>query len=318
MKEKTMKTKTIRNVINKKVEEWLETIDDPIVKSLAEKNTIVTGGCIASMLLREPINDFDIYFRNKETTLAIAKYYVTKFKPQNRNGIKCNIYVEENVDRVRIVVRSAGVANENGSTKPYEYFEARPEGEAGEYLGEVMTDPGEIEDTYEEAEKTALEVVEEGKPKYRPVFLSTNAITLSNKLQLILRFFGEPDDIHASYDFVHCTNFWTSWNKEIILRKEALEALLTKELIYVGSKYPLCSIFRLRKFIKRGWSINAGQILKILMQANTLDLTNIDVLQDQLTGVDCAYFVEIISKLKDKDPEKVNQTYLIEILDRMF
>jgi len=313
-----MKSKTIKAIIAKKVDKWIETIEDPVVKKLAEENTIVTGGCITSMLLNEKINDFDIYFRTKEATEAIAKYYVSKFNPKNKNGIPCGISVVTSEDRVRIVIQSAGVASEEGTDKPYEYFESRPEGEAEGYVSEIITDPGDIEDKYEETEQMALESEDETKPKFRPIFLSTNAITLSHKLQLVLRFFGDPDKIHENYDFVHCTNYWTSWDKKLELRKEALEAILTKELVYVGSKYPVCSIFRLRKFIKRGWTINAGQILKILMQVSALDLTNIEVLQDQLTGVDCAYFCEVLGKLKEKDPNKVNSAYLIEIIDRLF
>jgi len=313
-----MKAKTIKAIISKKVKSWTETIEDPVVKKLAEDNTIVTGGCIASMLLNEKINDFDIYFRTKDAAYTIAKYYVERFKSKNVNGIPCKIYVIEESDRVKIVIQSAGIASEDGTDKPYEYFEARPEEEAEAYVGEVMTDPGDIEDRYEETENLALETEDEGKDKYRPVFLSTNAITLSGKVQLVLRFFGEPEEIHRNYDFVHCTQFWTSWDKKLELKKEALEALLSRELIYVGSKYPVCSIFRLRKFIRRGWTINAGQILKILMQINELDLTNIAVLQEQLTGVDCAYFLQVIDKLKEKDPAKVNSAYLIEIIDRMF
>jgi len=49
-----------------------------------------------------------------------------------------------------------------------------------------------------------------------------------------------------------------------------------------------------------------------------LDLTDISVLEDQLTGVDTAYFLQLIEKLKEKDPEKVNAAYLVEIIDRMF
>ena len=86
----------------------------------------------------------------------------------------------------------------------------------------------------------------------------------------------------------------------------------------MGSKYPVCSIFRIRKFVSRGWTINAGQILKILMQVSAMDLTNISTLEDQLTGVDCAYFTEVIGKLKSEDPEKINTAYLVEIIDRMF
>ena len=62
----------------------------------------------------------------------------------------------------------------------------------------------------------------------------------------------------------------------------------------MGSKYPLCSIIRTRKFIQRGYTINAGQYLKMAMQLNELDLKDVSVLQDQLIGVDSAYFDMVI------------------------
>ncbi len=257
-----MKAKTIKAVISKKINAWLESIENEAVRKMAADNTIVTGGCIASMLLGEPINDFDLYFRTKATAWAVANYYVGRFQPEKRKGIDCKIRVTDENDRIRIVVQSAGVASEEGTEKPYEYFESRPEGEAAEFLGEIMTDPGEIENTYEEVNEKALMDNEPDKLPYRPVFLSTNAITLSGRIQLILRFYGEPDQIHENYDFQHCTNYWISWDKQLLLRPGALEALLTRELVYVGSKYPVCSVFRLRKFLRRGWTINAGQILK--------------------------------------------------------
>lgn len=312
-----MKAKTIKQVIRAKVDAWIDSIEDDSVRALAQGNTIVTRGAIASMLLKEPVNDFDVYFRTKEATKAVAEYYVKRFKPQARNGIQCDIYVESEDDRVKIVVKSAGVASADGAEKPYEYFEASPEGEAARYVAEVMDDPGDIIDALDST-KEAVATATDDRPPYRPVFLSTNAVTLSDRVQVVLRFFGEPDVIHENYDFVHCTNYWTSWDDNLVLRPAALEALLARELVYVGSRYPVCSIIRLRKFIKRGWTINAGQILKAVMQISALDLTDIKVLQDQLTGVDCAYFCEVIQKLQDKDPAKVNAAYLIEIIDRMF
>lgn len=312
-----MKAKTIKKIIKAKVDDWLSSIDDQAVRDLASKNTIVTGGCIASMLLKEPINDFDLYFANKETAAAVAKYYVKRFSSKNKAGIEVPISVDDEGDRVRIVVKSAGIASEEGTETPYEYFEGRPDAEAAKYAGEVLGDAGDIEEALEETEALALEI-EDGKPKYRPVFLSTNAITLSHRLQIVLRFFGSADQIHENYDYVHCTNYWTSKDDELTLRQPALESLLAKELRYVGSKYPICSVIRLRKFIKRGWTVNAGQILKMMLQISELDLKDHKVLQDQLTGVDAAYFVQLVSKVKEKDPEKVNSAYLVEIIDRMF
>lgn len=320
-----MKAKTIKAVLRKKIDGWLESIEDEGLRERAKKDAIVTGGAIASMLLKEPVNDFDVYFRTFETTRNVAIYYLGRFKPKLKNGVACPLHVQSgtdelgNTNRVRIVVKSAGIASEEGAAEPYQYFEGRPADEAGAYIGEVMDDLGAIEDAYEETQEAAQETPDEpGGPPYRPIFLSTNAITLANKIQIILRFHGEPDQIHENYDFVHCTCYWTSHDNELVLRPAALEALLARELRYVGSKYPLCSLIRLRKFIRRHWTINAGQILKMVMQLSELNLKNHLILQDQLTGVDCAYFVEIMEKMKEKDPEKVNSAYLCEIIDRMF
>lgn len=302
-----MKTKTINAVINKKFDAWIATIEDEAVRKLVEKNSILTGGAIASMLLREPVNDFDFYFRNKETALAVARYYVEKFRlnppPAFKDTSKVSMYVEEDGDRVKIVIKSAGVASEGSADVNYQYFEQTEGTEAADYVEKVM-----------EVRKDS----EETKPDFRPVFLSANAISLSNDVQLVIRFYGEPAQIHENYDFVHATNYWDSKDRKVTLRPEALECLLTKELKYIGSKYPICSICRMRKFLTRQWTINAGQILKMAMQVNELDMNNPDVLEEQLTGMDVAYFMEVLAKLKEKDPSKIDSAYLIEIIDRIF
>lgn len=313
-----MKAKTIKKIIRAKIDLWLSSIEDEAVRKLAAANTIVTGGSIASMLLKEPVNDFDLYFANKETAAAVAKYYIGKFNPKNKHGIPVPIFVDDSDDRVRVVVKSAGIASEEGAEAPYDYFEGRADEAAGEYIGDILGDAGDIEEVLEETEALALDAVDDGKPKFRPVFVSTNAITLSHRIQIVLRFFGSADKIHENYDYVHCTNYWTSKDDELVLRQPALESLLARELRYVGSKYPICSVIRLRKFIKRGWTVNAGQILKMMLQISELDLKDHKVLQDQLTGVDAAYFIQLVSKIKEKDPEKVDSAYLVEIIDRMF
>jgi hypothetical protein len=302
-----MKTKTINRVINKKFDEWLASIDDESVRKLVEKNSILTGGSIASMLLREPINDFDFYFKNKETVVAVAEYYVKKFNLnppasfKNHPDRKVEVYVKTVDARVKIVVQSAGVAGEEGN-ETYQYFESQPPEAAEEYAEKVLEAKVDLEE----------------KPDYRPVFLSSNAISLSGDVQLIIRFYGEPDTIHENYDYVHATNYWTSADRKVILRTEALECLLTKELRYIGSKYPICSLIRARKFIQREWTINAGQYLKIAMQIHELNLKDYNVLEEQLVGMDVAYFMQVLSELKKKDPSAINSAYLVEIIDRIF
>ena len=309
-----MKPKTIKAVLSGKFNSFLSSIEDENVRTLVKENAIITGGSIASMLLGEPVNDYDLYFTNHATAKAVADYYVNRFEVKNKSGIPCPIYVDDNDGRIKIVIQSSGVASSEGSQLDYSYFESGPDESGAGYVAETMG-MGDATDAYEQTEGMALDVSGEN---YRPVFMSTNAITLSDKIQIVLRFYGDADALHENYDFVHCTNYWTSKDCKLVLRHPALESLLARELRYVGSKYPVCSVIRLRKFIKRGWVINAGQILKMMMQVSELDLTNPEVLQDQLTGVDSAYFVQLMTRLRENDPCKVNSAYLVEIIDRMF
>jgi len=310
-----MKAKTIKAILTKKIKQWSETIEDESVRKLVQKGTIVTGGCIASMLLGEDVNDFDVYLKDHETALAVAHYYVSKFKEKNGNP-EFNLEVTDVDGRIKIGAKSAGVVSETSKDAPYSYFETGPDEKGTDYISTVMTNPDEIADVHEDTEIQSLAAPEE--KQYRPVFLSSNAITLSDKIQIVLRFYGPPAEIHGNYDFTHCTNYYTSWDGALTLKPEALESLLSRELRYVGSKYPICSVVRLRKFIARGWRINAGQVLKMAMQISELDLTSVAVLEDQLTGVDTAYFVQLIARLKEKDPERINTAYLVEIIDRLF
>jgi len=300
-----LKAKTIKSILSRKHNEFINSIDCLVVKDLVKKNSIITGGCIVSMLLNEKVNDFDYYFTDKETTLKVAEYYVKKFN--ERTGRETEVREDEN-GRIKVFIESAGVAHADEWVWPDETEEQST----------TEIDDGGNED------KKLDEIKEEtaNKEKYYPVFLSANAISLSGRIQIITRFYGTAEEIHSNYDFTHCTCYWTSDDNELVLPQAALEAILTKELIYSGSKYPLCSIMRSKKFIKRGWHINAGQYLKMALQLNQLDLLDINVLEDQLTGVDSFYFMQVISYLKErmeKDKEfKLDNTYLFEIINRIF
>lgn len=291
-----MNRKTIKKKLEAKISEWIDSIADEKLRLLVKENTIVTGGSICSMLLNEDPKDYDIYFKNKETTMKVAEYYL-------------DLYLQENPSSSIYLIDGAEVPKmneEERSTIPPYVDEDRV------YLKIETGVSGEvpIEDAFDVIEDEELK-------KYRPVFLSSNAITLSDKIQIIIRFYGDAEEIHSNYDFVHTTN---SWNYEdgLVLKQEALESILAKELIYQGSKYPICSIIRTRKFIKRGWNINAGQYLKMVFQCGDFDLRDINVLQDQLVGVDSAYFGMLIEALDGADENKMNSSYVCKIIDKVF
>lgn len=347
-----MSKRIMNMILTKKHEAWINSITDEKVKELATKNTIITGGAIASMLLKEEIHDFDFYFTDFETCKAIADYYVQQFirehdnlkiKPQVaiENEIKCNvktnegkmqfIALEDAIPRVRIRIQSAGIVGDKTNDANYQYFENRPLNEGEEYVDQAVESPVdtlEKQDSINDDEiqkSTALGNLRGAgteKGKFRPVFLTDNAITLSDKTQLIIRFYGNAEKIHENFDYVHCTNYWHSDTKELVLRQDALESLLAKRLYYVNSKYPICALVRIRKFLKRGFTIDAGQILKMCFQISKLDLDNVETLNDQLLGMDVAYFQQLINYIqqeKAKDEKWIlDLPYLASIIDRIF
>ncbi len=306
-----MNKKTINNVIKRKVDAWLETIEDESLRADCKRDVIVTGGCIASMLLGEDVNDYDIYFKTYKTTVRVAEHYLAQFidnRVATQGGVAYSMVTKELEDsqgrnRVRIVVKSAGIAGE-GQKKDYQYFEGSRSETAEEYVQEAFAGVDEE--------------VKPEKPDYHPVFLSSNAITLKGGVQLIIRFFGPPEAIHENFDFVHCMNYWTREEK-VVVNTESLEALMSRTLVYKGSLYPIASVFRTKKFIERDWKINAGQYLKMILQIGELDLKDFNILEEQLTGVDVAYFHEVLSLAQDKEnPLVVETAYLAQIVERMF
>jgi len=297
-----MKTKTINKILCNKLDKWLESITDESVRDLAKKNTIITGGCIVSMLQQENVNDYDLYFRNFETSFAITKYYCDRYKAAHPNITLTATHAE---GRINIQVNSS----KNHSI-------------AGDSDAASLD---EIAAAFNDADDLPASVAgDEGEPdkakRYQPVFLSNNAITLTTKIQLIIRFYGEPDEIHKNFDFVHVTNYFDSATRVVTYKPEALTAIMSKELRYMGSLYPICSLIRTRKFISRGWTINAGQYVKMAFQISKLNLEDIKVLRDQLIGVDSLFFANFIAEMKKHTDEGgvVTQDYVTTLLDKIF
>jgi len=70
-----MQVKTIEKNIRAKMEEWLKTITDDKLRGDVKENLLVSGGSIASMLLNQPVNDYDVYLMDIDVVKRLAIYY---------------------------------------------------------------------------------------------------------------------------------------------------------------------------------------------------------------------------------------------------
>ena len=358
-----MKIKTMNAVIAKKMNDWLSSIKDESLRSTLKNKIIVTGGSITSMLLNEEVNDYDIYLTDKEVVKELSQYYCNEWNEIHKDELNklnrpkvawvldgedvelwkdgrknlssfaydypdipfisdeaqwhelshkpSNMIINTDKDRIKIIINSDGIGESPEIEISQDEIADNVEYDVNEFIDELNEDRVETPNT--------------NKEKYRPVFLSSNAITLSDKIQIIIRFYGEPEVIHSNYDFIHTTNYWT-FKTGVVVNERALLAIMNKELFYSGSKYPIASIIRTRKFIKRGWQISAGQYLKMAFQISALDLNDISVLEDQLVGVDSIYFLQFIKSVHEdiqsgklnKDDVRIDSTYVVSVVDKIF
>jgi hypothetical protein len=296
-----MQTKTVRNVIRKKMDKWLATIPDTELRDRVKSNILVSGGCIASMLLNEDVNDFDVYIMDQDVLRDLCEHYVPGLVLDGREKDK----------HIAEFIESKGWTPDDIS-----------EGYNSEAYVRLRTlKPEQIKVNVSGwGKKGELQEDEAGEPlPYQLAFASQNALSLTDDIQIVTRFSGSAEEIHKNFDFIHATNYYTT-AQGLVLNQPALESLLTRRLQYNGSLYPLTSIIRMKKFILRKWGISAGEILKILFQVSKLDLENPDVLEEQLIGVDVAYFSTLIRMIRDGKLEEGEsyENFLRKLIDTAF
>lgn len=285
----------------------MQTISDEKLRTDVEKNLLVSGGCIASMLLNEPVNDYDIYIQDIDVLKKLAAYYI---KPH------ANIEILDGREKQKLI----DAINDDYADK-YESSTEVKGIDRNNYRATSIRNLKENQIKLLLTSNGGTRVEDNIDKAYMPVYFSPNAISLSNDIQIVLRFWGNAEEIHKTFDFIHATNYFT-FEDGLVRNLPAIESLLTKQLRYRGSLYPVTSIIRAKKFLKRGFNINAGEMLKIMFQISKLDLSNPDVLEEQLIGVDVAYFDLLITALRtkiesDKD-FKLTDEYIAAIIDKVF
>lgn len=313
-----MQIRNIHKLLRKVLESWADSIEDPLLKKEVLENSYIAGGALISLFMGQRPNDFDVFFKTTGTAMRVAQYYLDHCK------IVEKVSVKDMGDRVFVMIKSAGVATEEG-TVGYAYFESQSVEAVEEFVENNFQEiidainPGQCPKKAGRPKK-GEEKKEEKKP-YRPVVITSNAISLSDRIQLIMRFVGKPEDVVPRFDFVH-TKMW--WDIQSGVHPDALALACIadnerKQLQYVGSPYPLCAYLRTRKFMKRGWYITAGDSLKIILQCAELNLQDVSVLEEQLIGVDVAYFHELIKMIKEgaANGKTIDANYVIKLIDEV-
>lgn len=317
--------KAIKAICRNKIDDLCKCISKKD-KELAEdlkRHCFVSGGAITSLLQGEQPNDFDIYIDNLETLYKICVFYTKQWNDNHKTQKEFNIVKRIITDKnellgsydqnlnviydvresVEVQVRSSGVVRD-------EDVEGQDETE------NLALPPKEI---IEEINSVKEEYKEE---KYVIKCITSNALSLSDDVQIICRFCGKPEEIFKNYDFIHTMQAYYRVNDELLLNTKSLVSIMAKRLEYQGSLFPICSLFRLRKFLSRGWTISSTEILKIAYQISKLNLDNVSVLKEQCLGCDYYYMLSFIEALQqwreNNQGVEFNSEYMFELLEEVF
>lgn len=313
-KKGTMKRKSIERMCREALEGWIASLPEELQKA-AMDNAFIAGGAIASLFQDEPVNDWDIYLRTPEMAQAVAEHYVERMKNVvGLNTKMSNISVTAVDGRIKIKVQSSGIASVTSGKAEYDYFESQPPARGEDYV-QTVTAALDFEVNRSEITKD-----------YSPVMLTSNAISLGHKtkdktpVQIILRFIGDPATVVKGFDWVHATN-WFALREGLVLNTDAVACIALKELRYQATQYPLAAMLRSYKFVDRGWQRpHAGDMLVLTQQLVKLNWSDPATWEDQLIGVDFAYFGEVLNKInvllkEGKGMDEIISTYLVQIVE---
>lgn len=143
-------------------------------------------------------------------------------------------------------------------------------------------------------------------------FKSENAFSYeknNQKYQLIRKYCDlDNESLLNKFDFTICMGLYDFELLNFYLKEEFLPDVSRKELVFNPlAEYPIASLYRIKKYMKRGYSISGTEIIKIGLSIHNLKLENYRDLKNQLMGIDTLFLKELTDLMMT--PEYADKKY---------
>lgn len=116
--------------------------------------------------------------------------------------------------------------------------------------------------------------------------------------QLICAVFGEVEKVIESFDFTVCMGAWIPNTPRFLLDEHFMKHVAQRRLCYnVNSQYPICSLWRVLKYSKKGYKLPAVDAIKLALAIHNLKIDSHADLKKQLMGIDTMFLQALTDKL---------------------
>lgn len=124
-----------------------------------------------------------------------------------------------------------------------------------------------------------------------------------HRVQLVKAITGTPWQVLEKFDFTICQAAWDG--KQFYFAPDFMQHLSQRRIVYnINSEYPICSLYRARKFIKRGFHFSGIDAIKLGLRIQSLQINDCGELRRQLMGIDTLFLKELTDSLKGKEQKK--------------
>ena len=149
------------------------------------------------------------------------------------------------------------------------------------------------------------------EPLGDPVFTSENAITYQDEdltIQVIYSITETIIKTIRNFDYTICMVAYDFRSQKFVFGDRFLQDLASRQLVYnIDGEYPISSLFRIKKYLARGYKISGLELIKLALRINNLNLSDYSVLKEQLMGIDTLLLKDLTDKLNS--PEYAEKEY---------
>jgi hypothetical protein len=113
---------------------------------------------------------------------------------------------------------------------------------------------------------------------------------------------SEVKKIIEQFDFTVCMGAYDFQTNSFVFDKDFLKHLSQRSLVYnANSKYPFASLYRVIKYIKKGFKISGIEMIKLGLKCNNIKINNYKELSKQLLGVDTLFLKDLTDKFSSSE-----------------